>query len=335
MKYFQRSLLEREPLARGRGIVASFYYSYREGEKQTNHSNMLRSVLYDILYQSEEFFFHFQSYYRQVSQGGGHSEWSIKSLKGPLLSLTNSHPVSTRLYLIVDAMDESGDGGERIEIIKFLHELCASRGPCIVKLFVASRPIAGLGGYSTRNRMIRLQDVNYSDILRFTESFLSDPELDLAPGISRSATEYITTNAQGVFVWVHLVREELVEYARNGCTENEIFDFLKSLPTELEGIYKLILMRLEGGRKRDLEVGQKMLQLVLFAYRPLGLDELKHALAIQVNLDSEFPCCDESFQRDLIHGIEKRIISCTGNFLEIKAQGDHGSYFSLNPSRTA
>ena len=310
--------------------MASFYYSYREGEKQTNHFNMLRSVLYDVLNQSEEFFFHFQSYYRQVSQGRGYSEWSIKSMKGPLLSLTKSHPVSTRLYLILDAMDES-DGGKRIEVIKFLHELCAARGYCIVKVFVASRPIVGLGGYPTRNhKMIRLQDVNHSDILRFTESFLCDPELDLEPGISRSATEYITTNAQGVFIWVHLVKEELVEHARNGCTENEIFDFLKSLPTELEGIYQLILMRLEGGRKRDIEVGQKMLQLVLFAYRPLGLDELKHALAIQGNLDSEFSCCDESFQRDLILSIEKRIISCAGNLLEIKAQGDHGSYLSVS-----
>ena len=251
------------------------------------------------------------------------------------MSLTKSHPVRKQLYLIVDAMDESDGGGERIEVIKFLQELCATRGgPCIVKVFVASRPIVGLGGYSTRNRkIIRLQDVNYSDILKFTESFLGDPELDLEPGIFRSATEYIIKNAQGVFVWVQLVKEELVEYARSGCTENEIFDFLKSLPTELEGTYKLILMRLEGGKERDLEVGQKMLQLVLFAYRPLGIDELNQALAIQGNLDSEFSCCDESFQRDLIHGIEKRIISCAGNFLEIKTQGDHGSYFSLDPIR--
>ena len=88
MKYFQRSLLEREP--QKRQIVASFYYSYREGEQQTNHSNMLRSVLYDVLDQNEEFFFHFQPYYREASQGGRHPEWSYKSLKGALLS----HPKS-------------------------------------------------------------------------------------------------------------------------------------------------------------------------------------------------------------------------------------------------
>ena len=328
MKYFQRNLLQRG--AQKRQIVASFYYSYREGEQQTNHSNMLRSVLYDILNQNEEFFFHFQPYYREASQGDGHPEWCYESLKGVLLSLAKNHPLCERLYLILDAIDESDDCG-RTDVIKFLRELCAAKGPCIVKVFVASRPIIGLNGHLTWNqRVIRLQDVNYSDISTFTASFLGSPELDLPLSIANSATEYITENAQGVFVWVHLVREELLEYARDGYTKNQIFDFLKSLPTELEGIYKGILMRLEGGKGRNIEDGQKMLQFVLFTYRPLGLDELGQALAIRDNFDSEFSCSDESFEGDLICGIEKRILSCTGNLLEIKARGDHGISLSLS-----
>ena len=328
MKYFHQNLLKREPLAGEGKIVASFYYSYREGEKQTNHSNMLRSVLYDVLSQNDEFFFHFQSYHRQVARGSGHPEWPYESLKAILLSVAEKHPVHEHLYLIVDAMDESDDG-ERMDVIKFLHELCAGRGDCIIKVFVASRPVIGLSGRSAMNhKMIRLQDVNYSDIFKFTESFLGSPELDLPPGIARSATEYITGNAQGVFVWVHLVRKELLGYASYGYTKNQIFDFLKSLPTELEGIYKHIFIRLEGMEKRNVEVGKKMLQFVLFAYRPLGLDELRQALAIRDKLDSEPPCSDISFEGDLIYGIEKSIISCAGNFLEIKAQGDHGRFLS-------
>ena len=295
---------------------------------QTNHFNMLRSVLYDILNQNEEFFFHFQPYYRQAAHDGGDDggrpKWSYKSLKEILLSLTKNHPVSERLYLIVDAMDESDDT-ERIDVINFLHELCAARGPCIVKVFVASRPVTGLGDQTTK--MIRLQDVNYFDILKFTESFLG-PDLGFPPDIAHSATAYITENAQGVFVWVHLVREELLEYARDGYTKNQIFSFLKSLPTELEGIYERILMRLERGKELNIEVGQKMLQFVLFAYRPLGLDELRQALAIRGNSGSEFLCSDDSFESDLTYGIEKRVISCTGNFLEIKAGGDHSSFSS-------
>ena len=320
MKYYKRSLLEREPYKRQ--IVASFFYSYREGKKQTNHSNMLRSVLYDILNQNKEFFFHFQSHYRNAMQRGGHPRWSYDSLKGILLSLTKNHPVRERLYLIVDAMDESDDG-ERIDVIKFLHGLCSASGQCIVKVFVASRPIVGLSGHSAKSdKVIRLQDVNSSDIRKFAGSFLGGSEINFPHSIARPAAEYITENAQGVFVWVELVRAELPRYAMEGYTKQEIFDFLKSLPTELEGTYERILKQLEGGRGQSVEVGQKMLQFVLFAYRPLGLYELRQALAIQGDLDSGFSCSDESLEEGLIHGIEKRIISCAGDFLEIKGEGD-------------
>ena len=224
-------------------------------------------------------------------------------------------------------MDESDDGG-RTDVVKFLRELCAAGGPCIVKVFVASRPIIGLSGHSTRNqKVIRLQDVNYSDILRFTASSLDSPELEFSPDIVHLAAKYITENAQGVFVWVHLVRQELLEYATGGYTKNRIFDFLKSLPKELEGIYERILMRLEGGKEQNVEDGQKMLRFVLLTHRPLGLDELGQALAIGDNLDSGFSRSDESFEGDLMCGIEKRIIACAGNFLEIKARGDNGNYF--------
>jgi hypothetical protein len=61
-----------------------------------------------------------------------------------------------------------------------------------------------------------------------------------------------------------------------------------------------------------------MLQFVLFAHRPLRMQELRHALAIPDKTEAEFTCSEESFKEGLIQGIGKRIIHCTGNFLEIK-----------------
>jgi hypothetical protein len=150
-----------------------------------------------------------------------------------------------------------------------------------------------------------------------------DSKLDLPSDIVRQAKEYIVQNAQGVFIWVHLVREELLRYARTGCTKNQLFRFLKSLPTELEEFYKRILHELENRKEEEIKDGLRMFQFVLFAYRPLRLEELKQALAIPDSIDIEFSCSEESFEGDLIYGIDKRVISCAGNFLEIK--GAHGS----------
>jgi hypothetical protein len=307
--------MERE--SHERQIVASFYYSYREGEQQTNHSNMLRSILYDILDQNEEFFFHFQRYHRQRGQ----VLWSYDSLKRILLSLIENHPVEERLHLIVDAMDESTEG-DRYDIIDFLHEICTRKRPCIVKVFIASRPIDKLNRFSAENhKTIQLEDVNSPDIVEFVESFLS--KLKLPPEIIRQAKDYIVRHAQGVFVWVHLVRKELCRYAERGYTLNKIFRFLESLPTELQGFYQRIILQLEAGEAQDIAVGQRMLQFVLFAYRPLRLEGLRQAPAIPDNLEDLFRHSDDSFEGDLIGGIEKCIISCAGNFLEIK--GDRGT----------
>ena len=326
MKYFQRNLAKREAFAGERPIVGSFYYSHREGKQQTNHANMLRSILYDILDQNQEFFFHFQPHYRQGVQPGGGHQWTYESLKNVLLSFAENHPVGERIYLIVDAMDES-DGGERSDVIKLLCELCAAKGPCIVKVFVASRPVRGIHGrLANIHKVIRLQDVNTADILAFTRSFLG-PEIDLPPDVISQATEYIVQHAQGVFVWVNLVREELLRFAEDGGTTNQLFGFLQSLPTELEEFYGIILKRLERGSTQYVGDGRRMLQFVLFTFRPLKVEELRQALAIRDGIDIEFPCSEESFIRDLTHGIERRIISCCGNLLEIK--GDHRASFGI------
>lgn len=55
-KYFKDNFSKQEQDANS-AIVADFFYSYREGEFQKSHYNMLRSILYKILDQNESFFF--------------------------------------------------------------------------------------------------------------------------------------------------------------------------------------------------------------------------------------------------------------------------------------
>jgi len=311
-KYFKENLIEQEPLAK-EAIVTSFFYSYRERELHTSHANMLRSILYDVLYQNEAFFFHFQSVYRNMLRC---EIWSYDSLKKVLLSF-KKHPAQERLYLIIDAMDESDDK-DRLGIIKLLLQLCGNKNcACIVKVFIASRPIAGLSRHEAEiKNIIKMQDANGPDILKFTKSFLAN--LSLSSKCRSKTEDYIVQNAQGVFVWVHLVEKELVKYNTTGYSNNEIYDFLKSLPTELDSFYRRILGELERNEQRDTKVGARIFQLVLFAYRPLRVQEIHHALAIPDGTDTEYSPSDEIFEDELIQEFPKRIIHCGGNFLEIE-----------------
>ncbi|KAF8533696.1 hypothetical protein BDD12DRAFT_634825, partial [Trichophaea hybrida] len=105
-------------------------------------------------------------------------------------------------------------------------------------------------------------------------------DLRLSGKILREAIHYIIENAQGVFIWVSLVRTELLSNVETACTDAEILHCLKRLPQELEQFYAFMLRRLDGGKQRDIRDGIRLFQLVLFAFRPLTVVELRDALAV-------------------------------------------------------
>jgi ankyrin repeat domain-containing protein 50 len=329
-KYFNDNLLEREPRAKS-AIVAKFFYSYREGEPQKSHYNMLRSILFDILNQNEAFFYHrFQIEHRRqaILRNRGNGDLIAQHyelLKEVLLSLRDHSPAE-RLYLIIDAVDESEDDDRRT-ILNLLFDLCSNTKYCVLKIFVASRPLGLLDSQRSKfHSFIRMQDQTKSDISGFAASFLKRLEFT---SFLEQATKYIVEHAQGVFLWVQLVKEELLSLEEEGRAEEDIFEFLKSLPTELEDFYKCMLSKV-GRKPADLRDGIKMFQFVLFACRPLTVNELLHTLGIPDNLDREFTLSDESFQKRIPR--EQRIVHCGGNILEISQH--HGTTTSYENSST-
>jgi hypothetical protein len=339
-KYFNNRLMltRKEPDTQPSApIVTSFFYSFREGELHKSHYNMLRSILYGILDQNESFFFHFQPHHRQyckLQEDGSEdlSTWHYESLKKVLLAI-GDHPRAERLYLIIDAVDESTDKDRR-DMLELLFKLC-TKNSCTVKVFVASRPVVELdnysAAYSSSRGVIRMQDMNMSDIRNFVDSFL--PKIDFPEYIIRQAADYIVEHAQGVFLWVRLVRDKLTRYAMKGTTKARIFDFLKSLPRELEDFYELILRDLcrstgddedeDNLDEADFADSLKMFQFVLFARRSLTISELEHCLAIPDDPHIEYHPSLALFDdhKTLMgkSGMRKRITHCGRNLLEYKS----------------
>jgi hypothetical protein len=272
---------------------------------------MLRSLLHSILEQDESAFFHFQPQFRKVHRNS--SEWPFDSLKDILLSLAD-HPSTNPLYLIIDAMDESQDV-ERYDITALLCKICSAENSC-VKVFLASRPVAELKRQITEcHHAITLQDENKDDIHEFANDFLRDLRWT-GPSI-REATDYIIDNAKGVFVWVDLIRRELRTIESTGWSEEQILAHLKRLPKELGDFYELMLQRLENGSRQDIQDGITLFQFTLFALRPLTVAELQHALAIPADPDRPFTPSHTEFKKSQSSSIERRILHCGGNFLEI------------------
>ena len=307
-KYFEKNLLEREPIASS-STVAHYFYTFRGTQLEATHENMLRSILYSILQQDESTFFHFQLEFRNFRRCNL-LEWPDDSLK-TVLSCFANHPPTKPLYIILDAMDESKEE-DRYDVIQLLCRLCTAKTSC-VKVFLASHPVAELKHQIEESHyIIKLQNENKDDIKKFVDDFL--PNLELRSPFLREAADYINANAEGVFVWVHLVKAELLRMRATCHNDTQIMDRLKHLPTELVNFYKLMLERLEEeSSTQDIQHGITLFQLVLFGLRPLTVGEVQHVLAIPSDSERSL----QGFKENLIDEIERRIVHCGGNFVEI------------------
>ncbi|KAL2812048.1 ankyrin repeat-containing domain protein [Aspergillus granulosus] len=301
-------------------IIADFFYSHRDGDRERKHRNMLQGLLWSILRADSTLFYHFQDEYRKARNDSGPTaiEWSLLSLQRIFLSITE-HPVKKEIFLILDALDESEDYDRR-NALSFLLTLCNRSGPCVFKIFMASRPMTDIQNNVRRVgnlNFVRMQDETATDIRTFARSFLG-PELNFTGKLLQDATDYIVNTAQGVFLWVQLIRAELQVCVEKGYRKREVFKMLFDLPTGLEAFYLHMLDNLNNGTRKDIEDGRSMFQLVLFAERSLTIAEIQHLLAMEAILEDELDITEESFEDELIQGMETRVIHCGGNFLEIK-----------------
>jgi len=278
---------------------------------ESSHENMLRTVLYSILKQDESAFFHFQQKFRDFRHAN-RSEWPYETLKNVLSSFAN-HPSTKPLYLTLDAMDESKEDDRR-SIIKLICELCSDKNPCNIKVFLASRPVAELKHrIQESHHVIIMQDENKHDISRFADDFLKN-DLRLTEKVLGEAADYITRNAEGVFVWVSLIRAELLAVVETGYTNDDILRCLKALPRDLEDMYKFMFSKLENNKPQFIQDGIRLFRFILFAFRPLTVEELRDALAVPDGHNTSY----DKFHRNRIDAIARRIGHCGGNFLEIK-----------------
>ena len=281
---------------------------------------MLRYLLNEILEKDESFFMHFQQEYRNL--GSPPKDWEYETLKAVLRACLN-HPLKRRVFLIVDAMDES-DECDRADIVDFLQEVSAPVRPtdkkCIVKAFLTSRPINEIHPVSIPvDRRIRLQEKNREDIEKFTRHLLKKPIFSSYGDTMGKIEDYIVKHADGVFLWVRVVGDELESYCRKGLAPRKILAFLKSLPKELEDYYEYILQGLNARDQDNIRDGTRILQFCLFSHRAIELLELRDALGIPGEISpSELDLTPLSWEVDRPGNIRSRLTDSVGCFVEIK-----------------
>jgi len=276
---------------------------------------MLQSVLYDILNQNPSFFYHFQREFRKHRSELRTSGWQLESL-GEVLRTLKRHPICEKVYVVIDGLDESSDYGKTA---KLLQEFKSPR-KLMMKILVTSRSEPKFKEVLQGYPKITLQQKNDPDISIYTRSFLNSG-LELKPAAIEEYHNHIVRNADNVFLWVKLVRDEVRRYYEGEKKHSgaAFRKFLHSLPRELEGLYECLLQRVSDSNTPDRIVdGIRMFQLVLFTYRPLSVAEFRDALTIPDEQEPNLESFDLFAERN--DSLETWIVRCGGNFIEIQGQ---------------
>lgn len=315
MKQIQNRLCNEAGLSKA--VVATFYYSAREGETETSHTHMLQALLHQILLQETEKTYPF---FRPVfrDKRGKMQPWQFDEMRRIFVSLSKSRSDSLSFYLLLDALDES-DRRDIPEVISLLKEVTTSGVK--LKVLVASRP-----GQIISSRLagsdyhLILEENNKRDIETMIASrigFLRESNRTTFEWID----SYIRPRAQGVFLWVSLILSDIKRLILDdGWSEAELRARVKELPVSLVPYYKRITSLLALQEPAIVAEGVKMLYWVVYSERPLTVDEFRDAVAITSNLKPfEFSSSVLSNHRlKLLEHVPKRLMRNCGELVEVK-----------------
>jgi len=220
-----------------------------------------------------------------------HQSPSTSVLQRILLSLQQH---LRRSYLIVDGLDECVD-----DVTEFLR--CCQTLSQEWNVLVISRDESAirkaLKGDKIGHKVLTTQD-NQMDINSFMVHkaiSIQDTEEDINKFVSQKTEQLalskswkamqqgiahvLSVHAEGMFLWVRLVLDFLLEDA---TLEDDVGDALKHVPSDLNGFYDKILEKMKSHPSRW-KIARRALHWIIHAFRPFTVNELHAAIAFEIN----------------------------------------------------
>ncbi|KIW97978.1 uncharacterized protein Z519_01562 [Cladophialophora bantiana CBS 173.52] len=290
-------------------VIASFFFWSLGDSMQRSQCGLLRSLIYNILQQRPSMIsqvlpslwqqLHHQPLDFFKSLGSAWHAWSVSELRDILTTLITQNESLLKFCLFIDGLDEF-DGDHR-EIADFCWQL--SQFPH-VKICLSSRPLMVFEEAFNSYSHLRLQDLTRKDIERYVFDNLSDhPRSKASHDLSSqilSLTDEVVKRASGVFLWVVLVVRSLRAGMTNHDSPSDLEQRLNELPLELDGMYSMILEKIEPHFYR--QQACRLLQLMYHARGSLSMLELSFA----DDPDTEIPSNRDFFAMSPV-GLQDRI----------------------------
>lgn len=266
---------------RGKSVLSSFlveylreegaavqHFFFRSGdETKRSISALLRSLAYQVATQIPSY----RRLVRRLAEGGlklKESDWrgTWKKLFTETLFQMDFMPT---LYWVIDGLDESGSPQH---IFDMLADIDNSKSP--IKCLVTSRwnPALLAAHERVRSKICSSAlsiDEDSTDIRIYTEEQLN--YLNWRATIKQDIMGKVLQNANGNFLWVYLVLEEI----KDCHTESDLEKRFEELPPGMENLYR----RMEDTicqirRTSDKDLSRHLLLWAIYTRRAISVDEL-------------------------------------------------------------
>ncbi|CAG8377617.1 unnamed protein product [Penicillium salamii] len=187
----------------------------------------------------------------------------------------------SKLYLVLDALDECHDG----DMDDFLKALVRNglHSPARVKWLLTSRPLDSaerslLAGHEQVQLSLELESDRLSSAVKAYITHKVN-ELGHQQGYERPLKKKLESELQekseGTFLWVSLVCKMLEDV----CPE-ESLAAIQNIPHGLQPLYGQVFRQLGYGRAREVQMCMRLLKVMMLAYRPLTMEELATIAAL-------------------------------------------------------
>ncbi|RFU34867.1 hypothetical protein B7463_g1457, partial [Scytalidium lignicola] len=228
-------------------VIAGFFFWNSGTSLQMSQIGLLRSLLCQILYSKPSFAASlFPGDWEMYAIFGLRPhDFSFPELRRAFRALKQACVEETKLCLFVDGLDEFD--GKPTDIIDLFKDIITSPQ---IKICTSSRPWVVFEEEFRTVPSLRLQDLTEPDIKLFiSEKFqgnsmfseIQKHEEKFAQDLISSVSE----RASGVFLWVHLVVQSLLEGLSSGDRISDLQVRLDTIPGDLEGLFQKILDSIE------------------------------------------------------------------------------------------
>ena len=223
-----------------------------------------------------------------VNQESSSAEtWLVDDLQEALTAITGQDEVPLNVLFFIDALDEH-EGNHR-DLIRVIQNSFIPRGASIVnvKFCLASRPDPAFTNAFASCPVLLVHEYTKDDVQWYARQQIASSilyrDIDQDMSVLHQLTAEITQRANGVFIWVRVVVEELIERFIDGSTISQLRDILSAMPEELKDLYQRALSKVKPEYALESYV---MAQIVLFAKNPQTLESLFAATDIALQRKS-------------------------------------------------